>query len=179
MLVKLLKVVCKLTNTPFSHFVFLPLVDKVVNAKEERKKWSIITLVVFWFWYLCKGDDNKFVKKTGGIGTHLIFMFASNYLVSKLTNFEGVYRHLICAVLSYGLSVKLYEYTSFVIPIVEVFGNLLNPLMYLPIDINESNDDYDDDYDDDYNDDNYDNNYGRNSKDYNRSSSQRYSSRRY
>jgi hypothetical protein len=53
------------------------------------------------------------------------------YSVSRLTHFDGIIKYTIIAILSYILASKLGAYVSFTLPITEVLGTILNPLLWL------------------------------------------------
>jgi hypothetical protein len=140
----LIGLLCKVTQIPYSHLLFLPIIDKIVNDKNHRKIWSIVFLVVFWVWYLCEGNQNKITTNTGGLSTHLLFILASTFLISKLTSFSDIYRYAFSALISNILALKLSEYTTFLIPIEEIFGSILNPLMWISLKKSTSTSDYHD-----------------------------------
>jgi hypothetical protein len=122
-----------LIDNNYSHLIFIPIINNLLNTS-NKKKWTIILLLVFWLWPVAFTDStsgNLFIRSAGMIGTHILFMFIVTYLVSKLTHFEGIIKYTIIAIVSYFLVVKLGSFTSFTLPITEILGTLLNPLVWL------------------------------------------------
>jgi hypothetical protein len=133
-----------LIDNNFSHLIFIPIINKLLNTP-NKKKWIIILLLVFWLWpiaYTCSPSGNLFIRSSGSIANHILFIFIVTYVVSRilpltpLAHFiqfehDGIVKYTIIAILSYILVSKLGHFTSFLIPITEVFGTLLNPLIWL------------------------------------------------
>ena len=109
-------------DTRFSHLIFLPIIDNIINSK-NRKRWIIALLLVFWLWPLafqCSHSGNLFMRATSGVGIHMMFMFVTMYFVNRFIPVSGVFKYLVAGILAYVLTTKLHVYVTFVIPIVEI-----------------------------------------------------------